>query len=94
MATARIHLDVVDIDNAPLLIAPGSHCDQVAEQDIPHAITRHGIETCLADVADVWIYATPILHASKPAARPRRRRVLQVDYATRPLDGELEWLGI
>jgi len=95
MATLRLHLDDVDTDNAPLLVAPGSHrLGRVAEQDVPDTISRLGAVACLADAGDIWAYATPILHASKAADRPRRRRVLQVDYASRDLDGDLEWLGV
>ncbi|RZJ18752.1 MAG: phytanoyl-CoA dioxygenase [Brevundimonas sp.] len=95
MATLRLHLDDVDENNAPLLIAPGSHrIGRVIEQEIPATVSRLGIASCLADSGDVWAYSTPILHASKAAALPRRRRVLQVDYANRDLDGGLEWLGV
>lgn len=95
MTTLRVHLDDVDMDNAPLLIAPGSHLTgAVPEHTIPDVVNRLGTSECLADAGDIWAYATPILHASRPAARARRRRVLQIDYACQPLDGGLEWLGI
>ncbi|MDP3406561.1 MAG: phytanoyl-CoA dioxygenase family protein [Brevundimonas sp.] len=95
MATLRVHLDDVDADNAPLLIAPGSHLEgPLAEHSIPEVVERLGTSVCLADAGDIWAYATPILHASRPAVRPGRRRVLQVDYACDPLDGHLEWLGV
>jgi len=95
MVTLRVHLDPVSADNAPLLIAPGSHrAGRVAEEDIDAAVTRCGIATCLAERGDIWLYATPILHASEAAAKPERRRVLQVDYAAEDLPGGLEWLGI
>jgi len=95
MATLRIHLDDVDDDNAPLLIAPGSHREgRVAETDIPGVVARLGTARCIADKGDVWAYATPIIHASEVAAAPRRRRVLQVDYSRRSLDSGLEWLGV
>ncbi|KQT35379.1 phytanoyl-CoA dioxygenase [Sphingomonas sp. Leaf412] len=95
MATLRIHLDDVDDDNSPLLIAPGSHrLGLIAEPKIADAVMQCGTATCLATRGDVWAYATPILHASAAAARPRRRRVLQVDYAAADLPGGLEWLGV
>lgn len=95
MATLRVHLDDVDDTNAPLLIAPGSHrLGRIAEADVPGVVARRGVFTCEAAAGDVWAYATPILHASKVAGRPRRRRVLQIDYAARPLDGALEWRGL
>ena len=95
MVTLRVHLDRVTQDNAPLLIAPGSHrFGRVAESDIGSAVARCGVATCLAEAGDVWLYATPILHASDAAREPKRRRVLQIDYAAETLPGGLEWLGI
>lgn len=92
MVTIRAHIDPVDADNAPLLIAPGSHrVGRVAEADIQNVVTRHGTRACLAEVGDVWFYSTPILHASDRAIPGRRRRVLQIDFASgQPAEG-LEW---
>ena len=95
MATLRVHLDAVDEANAPLIIAPGSHrLGRIAEADVPGVVERLGVLICEAEAGDIWAYATPILHASKAAERPRRRRVLQIDYAADPLDGALEWRGL
>lgn len=94
MLTLRVHLDPVPADNAPLLVAPGSHRALVAENAIERTVAKHGVYACLAEAGDVWVYATPILHASDAATRPTRRRVLQVDYAAEALPGGLEWLGI
>jgi hypothetical protein len=95
MVTLRIHLDPVATDNAPLLIAPGSHlAGRVAEENIDAVVAACGVAICLAERGDIWLYATPILHASEAATRPRRRRVLQIDYAAEELPDGLEWLGI
>jgi len=95
MVTLRVHLDTVGPDNAPLLIAPGSHrFGRVAETEIDGVVSSCGISTCLAEPGHVWLYSTAILHASDAAIEPRRRRVLQVDYAAGNLPGGLEWLGI
>lgn len=95
MLTIRIHLDDVSTDNAPLLIAPGSHrLGRIAEDEIASVVQRCGVRECLAAAGDVWLYATPILHASDASRKPGRRRVLQVDYAAEELPGGLEWLGI
>lgn len=92
MLTARLHLDPVDGDNAPLLIAPGSHRQGlVPEHAIAAAVAAHGRFACHAMAGDVWLYATLILHASERAARPRRRRVLQLDYSAASLPGGLAW---
>jgi hypothetical protein len=95
MVTLRVHLDDVSPQNAPLLIAPGSHrLGRIAEADIAGVVRKCGTFTCLAAAGDIWLYATPILHASDAAASPSRRRVLQVDYSSHQLPGGLEWLGV
>jgi len=95
MVTLRIHLDDADESNAPLQVSPGSHrLGRIAQDSIAAIVQRCGIASCAAAAGDVWAYATPILHASEAAGRPRRRRVLQVDYAARDLPEGLRWLGI
>ncbi|WP_336944884.1 phytanoyl-CoA dioxygenase family protein [Sphingomonas panni] len=95
MVTLRVHLDSVDADNAPLLIAPGSHrVGRVPVDAVPSVVEDYGVAACLAEPGDVWLYATPILHASDAAVRPIRRRVLQVDFSADPLPNGLEWLGV
>lgn len=95
MLTLRVHLDPVDTDNAPLLIAPGSHRHgRVPETDVAPLVERCGTYACIAERGDIWLYATPILHASEAAANPRHRRVLQLDYSADPLPHGLEWLGL
>lgn len=95
MVTLRIHLDDVPADNAPLLIAPGSHLlGRIAEDRIEPVVEQCGVRSCTASRGDVWIYATSILHASKAAEHPVRRRVLQVDYSASELPAGLEWLGV
>jgi hypothetical protein len=95
MVTLRVHLDPVELSNAPLWIAPGSHrFGRVAVDEIDQIVERCGTSVCLADSGDIWAYATPILHKSEAAQHPARRRVLQVDYAATDLPGGLVWLGV
>lgn len=95
MVTLRAHLDDVPSGNAPLLIAPGSHTfGRIAVEHVDHVVEQCGTATCLAEAGDVWLYATPILHASEAATAPTSRRVLQVDYAAEALPHGLEWLGV
>ena len=95
MVTVRVHIDPVSPLNAPLLIAPGSHrLGWVRKVDMSAVVGRCGVRACLAEAGDVWVYSTPILHASKRSAEPIRRRVLQVDYAPDTLPPPLRWLGI
>ena len=106
MVTVRIHLDPVDADNAPLLIAQGSHrLGRIPVGEVEAVVAGLPVHACLARAGDVWCYRTPILHASnaaraesgspvKTGSGGRRRRVLQVDYAAGDLPAPLDWLGI
>jgi hypothetical protein len=95
MLTVRVHLDPVPVTNAPLLVAPGSHKrGRIRTPEIPNVVHQCGVIRCLAEVGDIWLYATPILHASNAALEPLHRRVLQVDYAVVQLPGGLKWLGV
>jgi ectoine hydroxylase-related dioxygenase (phytanoyl-CoA dioxygenase family) len=95
MVTLRVHLDPVPAANGPLLIAPGSHrFGRVAQADVPQIVQRCGTVACMADAGDIWLYATPILHASASALEPGHRRVLQIDFAAEELPGGLAWLGV
>lgn len=95
MVTVRLHFDDVPETNAPLLVAPGSHrLGRIPEAQVSAAVRQCGTVACLACAGDVWLYATPILHASQSATVPCSRRVLQVDYAAEDLPAGLQWLGI
>jgi ectoine hydroxylase-related dioxygenase (phytanoyl-CoA dioxygenase family) len=95
MVTLRAHLDDCDGDNAPLLVALGSHrLGRVPTGEIQGTVADLDVARCLARAGDVWAYATTIIHASEPTRRPQRRRVLQVDFSASELVGGLEWLGI
>jgi hypothetical protein len=95
MLTARIHLDPVNGDNAPLLVVPGSHrFGRISEAEIDGVVEGCGAATCLANRGDVWLYRTAILHASASSRSKSRRRVLQVDFSSDELPDGLEWLGV
>ncbi|MBA3878245.1 MAG: phytanoyl-CoA dioxygenase [Sphingobium sp.] len=92
MVTARLHIDAVDNDNAPLLVAPGSHrFGLIAERDIAGVVKACGQQICLAAEGDVWLYATLIVHGSAAAIKPQHRRVLQLDLSAEALPDGLEW---
>jgi hypothetical protein len=95
MVTLRAHLDDVPEGNGPLLIAPGSHLlGRVSESGLDGVVKQCGTTVCLAEAGDVWLYATPIVHGSKAASKPGKRRVLQIDYAAELLPGGLQWLEV
>ncbi|WP_084607391.1 phytanoyl-CoA dioxygenase family protein [Sphingomonas jaspsi] len=95
MVTARIHLDPVDRDNGPLLVAEGSHrLGKIAEADIERVVSASAVQECHAGQGDAWLYATAILHSSGPNRSGRRRRVLHVDFSGDELPNPLRWRGI
>jgi hypothetical protein len=95
LLTLRVHLDDCSDDNAPLLIARGTHrLGRVAVSEARAIALAHHPIACHARAGDVWVYAAPILHASDRARAPMHRRVLHVDYAAMALPGGLEWLGV
>jgi ectoine hydroxylase-related dioxygenase (phytanoyl-CoA dioxygenase family) len=95
MVTMRVHLDDVDAENAPLLIVPGSHrLGRLVEAQIAGIDKEGTTAACIATAGDVWVYSTPILHASEASRRPRKRRVLQIDFSADKLPGGLEWAGL
>lgn len=95
MRTVRIHLDPVSPDNAPLLIALGSHRQGwIDVHTVEETVAKSCTTECLAERGDIWVYHTPILHASRASTGGARRRVLQVDYSASTLPGALEWIGV
>lgn len=95
MLTIRFHLDPVDATNAPLAIIPGSHrLGRLASNGLDKLAETHGQQLCLAERGDAWVYRTAIVHGSAPADPPRRRRVLQIDYAAQNLPTPLHWRGV
>ncbi|MEM6475024.1 MAG: phytanoyl-CoA dioxygenase family protein [Pseudomonadota bacterium] len=95
MVTMRLHLDEVGADNAPLLVAKGSHrLGKLEEAEIDGVIERSMVYPCHAEAGDGWLYATPILHASARSEGKRPRRVIQIDFSQDALPGDLEWAGI
>ncbi len=95
MLTLRLHLDDVNANNAPLLIAPKTHyLGKIKQSEIDGVIAKHGQYTCTARAGDIWLYSTPILHASKISHGVSRRRVIQIDFSKDTLPNGLEFLGV
>ena len=66
----------------------------VPERDIASVLARCGTAVCLAERGHVWLYSTPVLHASDSVLIPCHRRVLQIDFAATDLPNGLEWVAI
>ena len=93
MVTVRIHLDDVPADNGPLLVIRGSHrLGRLTEDRIAKLVADSDVTTHLARRGDIWVYRTPIVHASASAGNGHpARRVLQLDYSSDSLPGGLRW---
>lgn len=97
MVTVRVHLDEVHASNAPLRIVPGSHrLGRLPEGEVQRVAAISSERICLPERGDIWLYATPIVHASHPADpfRRRRRRVLHLDYSADVAPYPLAWRGV
>ena len=95
MVTLRLHLDDCDDGNGALKVAVGSHrLGYVPADEASARAAALPQIVCQAKAGDVWAYSTLILHASERSRDPKRRRVLQIDYAAQPLYGGLAWRGL
>ena len=92
MVTLRIHLDECDEDNGPLEAFPGSHdkgrLDRAA---IASIVECSQAMLCLCARGDILAMRPLSVHRSQKARRPRRRRVLHLEYATTTLAQGLSW---
>ena len=90
--TLRLHLDACDSDNGPLKVLPGTHRNgQLTPTEIQSWVQRQTPVECPAAAGDVLAMRPLLLHASDPARRPQRRRVLHVEFASAELPTPLRW---
>jgi ectoine hydroxylase-related dioxygenase (phytanoyl-CoA dioxygenase family) len=92
MVALRIHLDDCTSENGPLRVIPGSHLSgRLTAQGIEAWRKRVPDQECMAAAGDVILMRPLLLHASATAIRPRRRRVLHLEFAAEDLQSNLEW---
>jgi len=92
MITVRLHLDETPRDNGALRVIPGSHrSGRISSHEVAGYDTDLAID-CECAPGDVLLMSPLILHSSRRAVNPQRRRVLHFEYA-RPEDlhPDLEW---
>jgi hypothetical protein len=81
MLAVRLHLDDCDAANGPLKVAPGSHVHGILRSsEISSCAGRHGEFICTAKEGEALLMQPLLLHASSPAIKPNRRRVLHLVY--------------
>ena len=92
MLTLRLHLDDCDAQNGALRVLPGSHrAGRLPPEAIQAWRERAGEVTCAVPRRGALLMRPLLLHASAPAARPRHRRVVHIEFAAEDLPGGLEW---
>lgn len=93
MLTVRLHLDDCDSTNGPLQVIPGSHkTGRLNAQEISALRTRNQASLCAVPRGGALLMRPLLLHASSPAAAPKHRRVVHLEFAVEPLPGRLRWL--
>ena len=93
MLTVRLHLDECGPENGPLLVVRGSHRGLLSEAEVRATDwNRHPELAEIGVPAGSAVVMRPlILHSSRKAASPRRRRVIHLEFAADQLPGGLVW---
>lgn len=92
MVTVRVHLDACGAENGPLRVIPGSHRGGLlGAAEIAERAARGPEAECVCDAGDAVVMRPLLLHASSKARSPGRRRVLHLEFATRPLPAGLRF---
>ena len=80
----RLHFDDSNLDNGPLRVIPGSHCEGVlSDEQVEKIVDKGESVTCLVEQSGVIVMRPLIIHASSKSQSDRPRRVLHIEYATR-----------
>jgi ectoine hydroxylase-related dioxygenase (phytanoyl-CoA dioxygenase family) len=89
MLTIRIALDGADDESGALRVIPGSHRADSAPGLPPMTDPRW--RTCRTESGDAVLMRPLLVHASKRAVSPSRRRVLHLEWAGEDLPAPLRW---
>lgn len=92
MITLRAHLEDCGEDNGPLQLIPGSHAaGRLTQTEILTRSKMANAVTCYARAGDVLAIRPLLIHSSRPARCPTRRRVLHLEFAAYELARPLQW---
>jgi hypothetical protein len=94
MLAVRVHLDDCTTENGPVRVLSGSHRDgRLTDAAIDEWKRSAGPVECTVARGGLLAFRPLLLHASSPATRPLRRRVVHIEFASDPLPGGLTWHG-
>lgn len=92
MVTFLLHIDASNEQNGCLHIAPGSHrFGLMSQPEIDRYIAGITPVSCVAEQGSALVMRPHILHSSRKAPKPTRRRVLHVEYSSYALPCGLTW---
>lgn len=88
----RIHLDNSTTENGPLRVLPGTHKSGVLSDDAIHELSLKVHEiVCEVPSGGILLMKPLLVHASSKVLQSKRRRVLHLEYSSRPtFEGGLE----
>jgi ectoine hydroxylase-related dioxygenase (phytanoyl-CoA dioxygenase family) len=93
MLTVRLHLDASDATNGSLKVLSGSHLrGRLGADEIQRWRERAEPVVCHVPRGGALLMRPLLLHSSSASTKPRHRRVVHLEFATRELPDGLEWL--
>ena len=92
MVVLRLHIDPCLEDNGPLEVIPGSYkFGRLSHEDVLKKTTDASTLNCLANVGDLLAMKGLTIHRSLKAHKPHNRRVLHLEFCSKPLPTPLAW---
>lgn len=91
--TLRCHLDNTDTANGCLQVIPNTHQQIWSAEQIAKLGTEQNAIACEAEAGDILVMRPLLLHASKKATSPMRRRVIHLEFCGTQLPQGLGFAG-
>jgi ectoine hydroxylase-related dioxygenase (phytanoyl-CoA dioxygenase family) len=93
IVAVRIHLDATPAENGALRVLAGTHrMGRLTREQISELRGQVPETVCPVEEGGAMVLSPLLVHASSPAASPRRRRVLHFELCSIPLPGGLAWV--
>ena len=90
--TIRIHLDDCTIKNGALRVIPKSHLEGVLDKQQLLNKIRQPEKICEVKKGGILLMKPLLLHASKRVENQMNRRVIHIEFSSKPLAKGLRWL--
>lgn len=95
MLTVRIHLDVATNSNGALTVVPGSHNGgRLSPTEVDRFLKGSSATLCEVEKGGALVMRPLLLHSSRKATKLGHRRVIHLDFASKPLPAGLEWYEV